>query len=57
MTCGRSVVFSEYSVSSKNKTDRNDITEILMKGHLSTIHPNPFTTKILIAISDNGEVC
>ena len=31
MTCDRSVDFSGYSVSSTNKTDRHDITEILIK--------------------------
>ena len=31
MTCGRSVVFSEYSGVSTNKTDHHDITEILLK--------------------------
>ena len=36
---GRSVVFSWYSVSSTNKTDRHDITEILvlLKVVLNTI--------------------
>jgi hypothetical protein len=28
-------------VSSTNKTDRHDITEILLKGALNTITPNP----------------
>ena len=44
VTCGRSVVFSEFlSVSSTNKadshdkTDSHDITEILLKVALSTI--------------------
>jgi hypothetical protein len=37
MTCDRSVVFSGYSVSSTNKTDRHDITEILLKVTLSAI--------------------
>ena len=35
--CGRSVVFPGTSVSSTNKTDRNDITEILLKVALNTI--------------------
>jgi hypothetical protein len=34
LTCGRSVVFSG---SSTNKTDRHDITEILLKVALNTI--------------------
>ena len=34
MTCGRSVL-------SINKTDRHDITEILLKVVLNTITPNP----------------
>jgi hypothetical protein len=38
MTCDRSVVFSGYSVSSTSKTDRHDITEILLKVTLSTIN-------------------
>ena len=35
--CDRSVVFSRSSVSSTNKTDRHDITEILLKVALNTI--------------------
>jgi hypothetical protein len=35
-------------VSSTNKTDRHDITEILLKAALSTIHP-PFVCVFLIA--------
>jgi len=31
VTCGRFVLFSRYSVSSTNKTDHHDITEILLK--------------------------
>jgi hypothetical protein len=38
VTCDRSVVLSEYSVSSTNKTDRHDITEILLKVTLNTIN-------------------
>jgi hypothetical protein len=30
-------------VSSTNKTDRKDITEILLKVALNTINPNPFS--------------
>jgi hypothetical protein len=37
VTCGRSVVFSGYSVSSTNKIDLHDITEILMNVALNTI--------------------
>ena len=35
----RSMVFTEYSVSSTNKTDRHDIIEILLKKVLNTIPP------------------
>jgi hypothetical protein len=35
------VVFSGTPVSSTNKTDRHDITEILLKVALNTINPNP----------------
>jgi len=37
VTCGRFVLFSRYSVSSTNKTDHHDITEILLKVALNTI--------------------
>jgi hypothetical protein len=40
LTCDRSVVFSGSSVSSNNKTDRHDITEILLKVALNTIKTN-----------------
>jgi hypothetical protein len=40
VTCGRLVVFSWY-VSSTNKADRHDITEILLKVALNTIIPLP----------------
>jgi hypothetical protein len=43
----RSVVFSGHSVSSTNKTDRHDITEILLKVVLNTIKPNLSHTWIL----------
>ena len=43
VTCGRSVVFSGYSGSSTNKTDRHDKTEILMKVALNTISSKPLT--------------
>jgi hypothetical protein len=35
VTCDRSVIFSRSSVSSTNKTDPHDITEILLKEALS----------------------
>ena len=41
MTCHRLVVFSDTTVSSTNKTDRHNITEILLKVVLNTITPNP----------------
>ena len=34
-------VFSKYSISSTNKTDRQNITEILVKVALNTITHNP----------------
>ena len=37
MTCGRLVVFSRNPVSSTNKTDRYDVTGILLKVALNTI--------------------
>jgi hypothetical protein len=42
VTCDRSVVF--YGYSSTNKTDRHDITEILLKVALNTINHKPFLT-------------
>jgi hypothetical protein len=39
VTCDRSVVFSGFSVSSTSKTDRHDITEILLKVALNIIKP------------------
>jgi hypothetical protein len=40
MISGRSVVFSGTPVSTTNKTDHHDITEILLKVVLNTItHP------------------
>jgi len=44
--------FSGYSVSSTNKTDRRDITEILLKVALNTI--NQPTILILVSIADLG---
>ena len=41
MTCGRSVVFSGHSVSCINKTDRQDIAEIMLKVTLDIIPPPP----------------
>ena len=43
VTCGRSVVFSGSGtqVSSTNKTDSHNITEILLKVVLNTITPTP----------------
>ena len=35
--------FSDTLVSSRNKTDRNDITEILLKVPLNTIRPKKIT--------------
>jgi len=43
-TCDRLVVFSGYSVSSTNKTDHQDITELLLKVALNTITPTPIPT-------------
>jgi hypothetical protein len=39
VTCGSSVVFSGFPPT--NKTDRHDITEILLKVVLNTITPPP----------------
>ena len=41
VTCDRSVVFSRYSGFLHKKTDRHDITEILLKVALNTINLNP----------------
>jgi hypothetical protein len=41
VTCGRSMAFSGFPVSSTNKTDRHDITEILMEMALNAIKPKP----------------
>jgi hypothetical protein len=35
------VVYPGTPISSTNKTDRHDITEILLKVALNTINPNP----------------
>ena len=56
MTCDRSVVFFGYFlVSSTDKTDRHDITEILLKVALNTISqtkpkPNQLTTYIYCTV-------
>jgi len=42
VTCDRSVVFPGTPVSSMNKTDRHDITDILLKVALNTINLNQF---------------
>jgi len=47
VTCGRSLVFSGYSVSSTHKTDRHDITEILLKVALNTI--TLYITRVIYA--------
>jgi hypothetical protein len=50
VTCGRSVVFSGYSVSSTNKNDRHDIAEIILKVALNTITPpHPYNS--------DGSIC
>ena len=44
VTCDRSVVFSGYTGVSNNKTDRHDITEILLNVSLNTTTPTaPFS--------------
>ena len=50
------VVFSGYSVSSTNKTDRHSITEILLKVALSTITLtiNDITDKEMYPIGSHG---
>jgi hypothetical protein len=40
MTCGKSWLLPGTPASSTNKTDRHDITEILLKVVLNTIKPN-----------------
>jgi hypothetical protein len=51
MNCCRSVVFSGFSVSSTNKTDRHDIAEILLKVALNTItltcNPESYNAEII----------
>ena len=48
LTFAKSVAFSEYSVSSTNKTDRHDITEALLKVALSTITLTPFSIDLSV---------
>jgi len=47
VTCDRLVVFSVTLVSSNNKTDLHDITEILLKVALNTINLNLFSEATL----------
>jgi hypothetical protein len=44
MTCDSSEVFSEYFSFPTNKTDRHDITEILLNVTLNTLTTNPAFT-------------
>jgi hypothetical protein len=48
LTFAKSVAFSEYSVSTTNKTDRHDITEALLKVALSTITLTPFSIDLSV---------
>ena len=41
VTCDRSVLYSSNPVSSTNKTDPHNITEIVLKVALNSINPNP----------------
>ena len=63
VTCGRSVVFSG---SSTNRTDRHDITGILLKVALNTIEPTNFSSLLnwfhsfiveRMRVADSPEVC
>ena len=60
VTCDRSVVLSGTLVSSTNKTEHHDITEILLKVALSTITPH-LTTCFLpskrVCILPTNRVC
>ena len=47
VTCDRLLVFSDYST---NKTDHQDITEILLKVALSTINQTNFIQKYWISV-------
>jgi hypothetical protein len=46
----------DTQVSSTNKTDRHDITEILLKVALNSINPNPPKRKISISLQTCTEV-
>ena len=46
-TSSRSVVYSEYLVSSTHKTDRHDITEILLKVALKHHNPTPIVIMVV----------
>ena len=48
VTCGRSVVFSGYSVCSTNKTDHHDIDELLFKVALDTTTLAPTRLAVLL---------
>ena len=50
VTCDRSVVFSGMPVSSTNKTDRHNITEILLKVVLNTINLNQTSKQCCIGV-------
>ena len=45
--------FPGTRVSSNNKTDRHDVTEISLKVALSIINPNPLTTGRTIPVNSN----
>ena len=47
LTCDRFVVFSDTPVSSTNKTDCHDITEIFLKMALNTITLNSFDMEVI----------
>jgi hypothetical protein len=51
MTCGRSVVFSCTPVSSTNKTDRHDLTEIMLKVALNIINQAKLISSIASGIN------
>ena len=55
VTCSRSVVFFGYSVSSINKTDRHEITEILLKVALNTI-TLPSNLDLLTGLAKKREI-
>jgi hypothetical protein len=47
------VVFSIYSGSSTKKTEHHDITKILLKVALNTIHPDDYKLSNLAAVTVN----